>query len=468
MFCHRQDCHSKCRAQPHAAVACLWLCFVSIPAYADDSNFSRRSMLAGDVDRVRVRELVPGLDWSLLYAGEVFEVASGGVESGAVYEDLIDLEVHADLEELLGWTGGGAHVSLYQINNGGRNAADLVATLSDPSNIDARPTFRLFTAYIQQKFSGGGSLRIGQIAADDEFFISTTASRLINSTFGWPDIAEADLPSGGPAYPLATPGVRLKLNPRDDVRLLGAVFSGDPAGDCPAERDPQDCNDHGTTFSFTGGTLLMGETRYRPKPSARGTIGSAYRVGGWYHTGTFADQEFGNGEDGSFISLVDEPDRPIAREGNWGLYAIVDQALWQGDTTKITAFWRGGIAPPDRNFISWYVDAGLGVRGVVANRPDDVLTVGFAQSNVSRDDAVLDRTARRLFGFPNKVRRGSTVLELTYSAALTQYWTLQPDLQYIVYSGVRAGRLRSFRSSGRRGTSLRLADCRLVLSGAFS
>lgn len=81
------------------------------------------------------------------------------------------------------------------------------------------------------------------------------------------------------------------------------------------------------------------------------------------------------------------------------------------------------------------MDAGLGVRGVVANRPDDVLTVGFAQSNVSRDDAVLDRTTRRLFGFPNKVRRGSTVLELTYSAALTQYWTLQPDLQYIVYSG---------------------------------
>lgn len=105
-------------------------------------------MLAGDVDRVRVRELVPGLDWSLLYAGEVFGLASGGVESGAVYEDLIDLEVHADLEKLLGWTGGGPHVLLYQINNGGRNAADLVATLSDPSNIDARPTFRLFTAYI--------------------------------------------------------------------------------------------------------------------------------------------------------------------------------------------------------------------------------------------------------------------------------------------------------------------------------
>ncbi len=95
-------------------------------------------------------------------------------------------------------------MSLYQLNNGGRNAADLVATLSDPSNIDARTAFRLFTAYIQHRFSRGGSLRIGQLAADDEFLISSTASRLINTTFGWPDIAAADLPSGGPAYPLAT------------------------------------------------------------------------------------------------------------------------------------------------------------------------------------------------------------------------------------------------------------------------
>jgi hypothetical protein len=40
-------------------------------------------MLAGDVDQVRIRELVPCIDWSLLYAGEVFGFASGGVESGA-------------------------------------------------------------------------------------------------------------------------------------------------------------------------------------------------------------------------------------------------------------------------------------------------------------------------------------------------------------------------------------------------
>lgn len=105
-MCHRQNCHSNNNARPHAA-ACLWLFLFAIPAQADDSDFSRRSMLTGDVDQVRIRELVPGIDWSLLYAGEVFGLASSGVEPGAVYEDLLDLEAHADLEELLGWTGGG-------------------------------------------------------------------------------------------------------------------------------------------------------------------------------------------------------------------------------------------------------------------------------------------------------------------------------------------------------------------------
>jgi porin len=49
------------------------------------------------------------------------------------------------------------------------------------------------------------------LGADTEFFISDFAALYINGTFGGPDITLPDLPSfGGPNYPLATPGVRLK------------------------------------------------------------------------------------------------------------------------------------------------------------------------------------------------------------------------------------------------------------------
>lgn len=370
---------------------------------------------------MRTRQLVGGIDWSLTYTGEVFGLSSGGAENGAAYEHLIGLEIHTNLSKLVGWTGGSTHVSVYQIDDGSRNAADLVGAISDPSNIDARPTFRLFTLWAQQELGHFGSLRIGQIAADDEFLISKTAAALINSAFGWPEITAADLPGGGPVYPLATPGARLQLGPTDSTKAMVAVFSGNPAGDCPPAEDPQACNPHGTTFSFTGGALFMGELQYRAKPSSGGVSGTAYRFGGWYHTGDFADQEFGNIDDGSIVSLADDPASPIEHQGNWGLYAVVDQVLWQSDAAGITGFWRGGIPPPDRNFISWYVDGGFGITGQIANRPNDVLTFGIAHSNVSREDVALERTTRRLFGYRNEIRRGNTVFELNYTATLGRW-----------------------------------------------
>jgi porin len=184
----------------------LFLALSTPPAQAQEQTFWTRDTVTGDWGGARTGLSNKGVDWSLTYTGEVFGNLSGGIETGAAYEDLISLEVDTDLQKLMGWKGGTAHVSLYQIDDGGRNAADLGGSISDPSNIDARPTFRLFTLWVQQQLGDTGSLRVGQLAADDEFLISDTAAALINGTFGWANIVAANLPGGGPGYPLATPG----------------------------------------------------------------------------------------------------------------------------------------------------------------------------------------------------------------------------------------------------------------------
>jgi len=48
--------------------------------------------------------------------------------------------------------------------------------------------------------------------------------------FGWHPAFAANLPSGGPAYPFATPGVRLKYEPTDNIAILAALFNGDLLG----------------------------------------------------------------------------------------------------------------------------------------------------------------------------------------------------------------------------------------------
>ena len=96
------------------------------------------------------------------------------------------------------------------------------------------PTTRLSELWLEQSFAGGkASLKAGQLTADFEFFFSELSTMFLQSD--WPTIAAANLPNGGAAYPLSTPGVRLKVDPVKNVSLLLAVLNGDPAGPGPPD-----------------------------------------------------------------------------------------------------------------------------------------------------------------------------------------------------------------------------------------
>jgi porin len=382
-----------------------------------------------------------GIEVGLNYIGEAFANLSGGLRRGVSYEGRLDFTLDTDLEKLAGWTGAKTHVRAFQIHKGSRNAAGLVGSLADPSNIDATPATRLFTAWFQQEFGTFASVRVGQLAADDEFLVSGTAGGLINGTFGWATIMSANLPSGGAAYPLATPGARLQINPTQSVSLLLGVFSGDPAGrrchDSNPDADPQVCNRYGTTFSLNGGAFWVGEAQYQvnQEKDSRG-LAAAYKVGAWRHTGTFADQRLGIDTAGNIVSLATMPDSLFNHGGNWGIYAVADQMIWRdGPRRSISVFSRGGLVPSDRNLVSWYVDGGIGIKGPFPDRPDDTLTVAVAHSHISKDASALDRDTLALNGPPYPIRSGETVFELSYIVQVAPWWTLQPDLQYIVRPG---------------------------------
>jgi porin len=215
--------------------------------------------------------------------------------------------------------------------------------------------------------------------------------------------------------------------------VLAAVFSGDPAGrDCLDI--PQRCNAHGTTFSFTGGSLWMSEAQYRVNQGKQAAgLPGIYKLGGWYATADYADQHFGvDPTTGAVLSLADPamPD-PLFRRGNWGLYGVADQMVWRGTASSLNLFVRGGGSPTDRNLVSYYVDGGAGLKGPLPGRPDDTLTLGIAYVKISPDAVALDRDLLAVNGPPLAVRDEEVLVELSYSAQLAPWWILQPDLQYI-------------------------------------
>jgi len=371
-----------------------------------------------------------GLTFTINSIDEAFAVVSGGLHQQASYEGRTEFTVDDDLQKLLGWSGATTHITVFQIRDAGQNAESNTGAIADPSNIDAWPTTRLFTAYYQQAFDGDRfSLRVGQLAADDEFMISQTAGGLINSTWGWPSSFANDLPSGGPAYPLATPGIRAKFAPTENITVLSAVFSGDPAGAGCTDPNRQKCDAYGTQFSFSGGAFAISELQYAVNQGKndKGLPGT-YKLGFWYHTADFADEFDGLTPAGTVVSLANPAvAAPLFHEGNFAFYGIADQTVWRAGDRSLNLFVRASGSPADRNLISYYVDGGAGFTGFVPGRKDDVLTLGTAYEKISPDVSALDSA------LGNVPRDNEWLFEASYTAQVAPWWTVQPDVQYFIH-----------------------------------
>jgi len=405
-----------------------------------------RDTLTGDWNGTRPTLDKNGFEFTLGYIGETFSVLSGGIDRRTSYHGQFEFTVDGNLEKLIGWRGATTHVTIYQYHNSGHNALENAGSITDPSSIDAVPTTRLFTAWFEQSFNDRVWLRIGQIAADDEFMLSPTAGGyvkasdddssyggLLNSTFGWAGILGANMLSGGPAAPLSAPGARVKIKAAENLTLLGAVFSGDPAG--PNCNDiPERCNRHGTTFSFTGGALFMGEMQYAANQAK--DLPGIYKLGFWYASANFADQHFGLSAAAGAVSLADPAAVvPLNHRGNWGVYAVADQMILRfAQESSANLFLRASASPSDRNLVSFYLDGGLGIKGALPGRPNDMITLGFAYVRIGADAAALDRDIA-LSSPPYPVRDHELVLEATYAAQIAPWWIVQPDVQYIVHPG---------------------------------
>jgi porin len=179
----------------------------------------------------------------------------------------------------------------------------------------------------------------------------------------------------------------------------------------------------------------MGELQYaiNQDKNSKGLPG-VYKLGGWYATADFADQHFGLDGTDATVSLADPTVAgPVNRSGNGGVYAVADQMVWRAGEQSLNLFARGGVVPSDRNLISYYVDGGADIKGLLPGRGNDVFTFGVAYAKISRDAVALDQDLLTINGSPQPIRDYELVFELNYTLQLANWWTVQPDLQYIVH-----------------------------------
>src|SRR5271155_5380776 len=163
--------------------------------------------LLGDMWGLRPLLAKYGMTLSIVENSEVFGNVTGGVKQGFEYNGLTTATLQMDTQRAFGLNGGTFNASALEIHGGNLSASNLY-NLQTISGIESDRAIRLWELWYQQKFGDAFDIKVGQQSLDQEFMVSQNSSYFINTMFGWPMLPTADLPGGGPAYPLSALGIR--------------------------------------------------------------------------------------------------------------------------------------------------------------------------------------------------------------------------------------------------------------------
>ena len=412
------------------------------PVVAGSDDKSAASWLpfsTKESNETRGRLAKQGVEFGLIYVMDNITNVTGGTRRGGIEFGRFDPYLDLDLEKLMGWTGATLHANAYGLYGTGLTHTHILnfATISE---IEALPDLRLYELWVEQTLWGGAvAIKVGQQAADIEFFDSETDDLFINATFGWPAIFSQDLPAAGPSPPIAVPGVRLKGQFSDQITAFGAIFNGNPAGPS-CTKPPQLCDEHGLAFRVNDDPWLIGQIKFDYSLLfGTSSLPGNFTPGAWYHTGPFDDKHLT--AMGQSIADPSGLGLPNKLRGNYGVFATLEQTLYRAPgadqkgvsaTAKgITTFARAAFSPSDRNLIDFYADYGISFNRLMPGRPEDRFGFAAAYMHISNDVHLLDEDAEHFSGQPVPLRTFEMVVEAIYEAHIKPGWLLQPFFQYV-------------------------------------
>ncbi|RJF91496.1 porin [Sphingomonas cavernae] len=345
------------------------------------------------------------VEFDVTYIADLMSVSGNGDGARLSYLDNLDLTATADLDALLDWNGGTAHVHV--LNNLGGTPNDRAATLQGVDNIEVgHQRLRVLEAWIEHALGSRTTVRTGLYDLNSEFYANDAAGLLIAPAFG----VGSEIAATGPNGPSIFPSTALAL--RVDQRLgeQGFVRAAVLNASARTLGDPD-----GVDLSFDNGVLLIGETGI----SARGKIAA----GAWTYSRRYDD-----------IRAINAAGDPVRRRAH-GAYIVAEYPLDNPDDVfAMSAFVRAGVSDGRTTPFRGGWQAGLLVAHLFANRPDSAFSIGANQAYLSH-------------GFRRNLRDegidaadAETAFEVTYSDRIANFLTLQPDLQLILDPGGDRGR----------------------------
>ncbi len=425
-------------------------------------RFAEQDYMLGDWGGMRTKLAERGVDFEFFYVGSYAMNLDGGLERGEAYQGGLLMAMTLDSQKLVGYEGGTFNVSSIWLNGEKPFSDRYVGDLNKVNLVDFPNSFRLWELWYEQKFLDNKvSLKFGQMSIDRDFIVpeyynGLASLNFVNQTFFYPTMAfnvydQPFFPVGKHALastPYGTPGVRLRIDPCERAYFQVGAYDGNP-----------DRSDSGTHVNLQSdeGALIYGEIglKINQTKDAQGPPGNL-KLGAYYHTDDFYDMYEGtfNAFD-NFVRASGIPLPPLSpgvaktREGNYGFYFLADQVLWREigkedpATQGLVGFFRVATAPEDRNLASFGIDGGLLYKGLIPTRDWDTFGIAGSYLEISDDLGDAQRDINRTLGsfgapaaFP-RIADYEAVIEASYKAQLTAWWTLQPSVQRVIHPGGR-------------------------------
>jgi porin len=363
-----------------------------------------------------------GVTPSLTFVTDALGNPTGGQRQGFRGANNLGLDLRFDLEKLSGLTGGSFAVSFSERFGASLSEED-IGNVFTVQQVFGGQTYRIVDVAYQQKLLDGRiELRVGRIAAGDDFLVSPYNYVFVQNGFNGNPVGVFFNAPGMTAYPNATWGGLVKGKPTERTYLMGGLYNGDPS--------IRENKHHGADWSMDGPLFAIGEVGYQSNglPGDQGLIGN-YKAGFWYDDSRYID-----------FNTVARARVPDSSRGNWGLYGLFDQVLVRfGGPGSNRGFGVTGsvLVSPDQSIsqMPFFATAGLVVRGLFPSRATDVAGVGVVYGRFSEDLQDSQRRARQSDPTVG-IQRDETAVELTYRFRFREdSLYLQPDLQYIIRPG---------------------------------
>ncbi len=338
--------------------------------------------------------LADGIDPFLHYASIGATNVSGGLKQEASYSGQLYTGLKLDFETLLGWKGTRGKISM--INRHGKGLEKEVGSVFEPLNLVGGQNTFLYDLSIEHDFGNKFSWKIGRTTTVDDFSVSQWYFYSLSNTIN--GVIRALLLDGKTTtFPFTTWGTRFKYKPNSKYQFQIGVYQ--------LSETVFDDTQHGLDFAF--------------RDSDDVSVFSQYD---WF--GKIADcktriyaglnQVFGrfNGLDANTIS-----------EYFLRLYAHIDINLTEGLNTFLTLAYspHGDVAK-----LPFQSSFGLNWKGLVKSRVKDRILFFATVGTFSKEWATLQ-------GFDTL--SPEVVLEMGYRFQITDFFVLQPAVQYSINPG---------------------------------